>query len=65
MKKNKKELGISPTLKKLDKYGKASFPLVKQTSVDTTIQRIQTASNKKFEQKRDNETGLLWVTRTA
>lgn len=59
-----KKIPIAPTLKGLNLYKTAIFPLDRYTSVNAAIQTLQTESGKKFTQRRKNELRQLEVTRT-
>ena len=58
---------IAPTLKKLELYKTAQFPLIQYNSVNAAIGRIQTETlkGKRFTQKKNNELKVLEVTRIA
>lgn len=61
------KVSIAPTLKKLELYKTAEFPLIQYNSVNAAIGRIQTETlgKKLFTQKKNKETNLLEVTRKA
>lgn len=64
MKKEEKK-PIAPTLKVLDKYKTVYFPLARVTSVRSTIQQLVTESDKAFTTKKNKDTQMIEVTRTA
>ena len=63
MKKN--VTGVAPTLKSLPVFDKAVFSLTQYTTVNTTIQRIQTMTKSRFSLKKNKENSTLEVIRTA
>ena len=63
MKKNQN--GVAPTLKSLPVFEKAIFSLTQYTTVNTTIQRIQTMTKSRFSLKKNKENSTLEVIRTA
>lgn len=63
MKKN--QTGVAPTLKSLPVFEKAIFSLTQYTTVNATIQRIQTETKSRFTQKKNKENSTLEVIRTA
>jgi len=63
MKKN--QIGVAPTLKSLPVFEKAIFSLTQYTTVNATIQRLQTISKSRFTQKKNKENSTLEVIRTA
>lgn len=63
MKKN--QTGVAPTLKSLSVFEKAIFSLTQYTTVNATIQRIQTETKSRFAQKKNKENSTLEVIRTA
>lgn len=56
---------IAPTLKKMNLYDSEEFALTQYTSTNACIQRIQTETDLRFTQKKNNETRTLKVTRIA
>lgn len=62
------KLPIAPSLKSLEKYKMTTFPLSQTQCVRATIQALKTEFSDKglnFETKKNKETNLLEVVRTA
>lgn len=65
---NSVKLPIAPTLKSLEKYKMITFPLSQTQCVRATIQSLKTEFTERglnFETKKNKETKLLEVIRTA
>lgn len=63
--KKQTKTGVAPTLKNLPVFDKAIFSLTQYTTVNTTIQRIQTMTKSRFSLKKNKENSTLEVIRTA
>ncbi|WP_159522961.1 hypothetical protein [Sunxiuqinia indica] len=56
---------IAPTLKGMNLYDTAEFPLSRVTSVRATIQQLKTESSSDFTTKKDKSNNMLKVTKIA